>query len=196
MPGGRPRSFDRDAALAAALGVFWRRGFRDASLDDLTAACGVSRPSLYAAFGDKSALFAAALDLYREREVAPLLAILDVPGDGRGAVRAFLADAAARYTDPDRPAGCLVALHGAGAGGSDEAVSDLAAAAADATRAALKARLVMSRAAGELPAGEPVGPLADLFAAVLHGLSTAAKLGRSRRDLLAVVDTAVRAWPD
>ncbi|WP_280299880.1 TetR/AcrR family transcriptional regulator [Nocardia abscessus] len=64
MPGGRPRSFDIDSALDRALEVFWRYGYEGAALSDLTAAMGVNRPSLYAAFGSKAELFDRALERY------------------------------------------------------------------------------------------------------------------------------------
>ena len=194
MPGGRPRSFDRDAALDAALTVFWRNGYRDASLDELTAAMGISKPSLYAAFGDKAALFGEAFDLYLAQEAAPAEALLG-GDDARAAVRAWLAACAARFTDADRPPGCLACAHAAGAGGTDEAALLRAADADLATRTALRNRLVRAKSDGRLPAGEPLAPLTDHFAGVLHGLSAAARLGKSRRDLLAAVDVAMRAWP-
>ena len=64
MPGGRPRAFDPDAALDRALEVFWRQGYEGTALTDLTAAMGISKPSLYAAFGNKEELFAAVIDRY------------------------------------------------------------------------------------------------------------------------------------
>ena len=66
---GRPREFDVEEALGAALKVFWRKGYDGASLTDLTEAMGVTRPSLYCAFGNKEALFRAALHRYDERNV-------------------------------------------------------------------------------------------------------------------------------
>src|SRR5437868_2033620 len=67
---GRPREFDIDEALAAALRVFWSKGYEGASLTDLTEAMGITRPSLYAAFGNKESLFRKALDLYEREKLA------------------------------------------------------------------------------------------------------------------------------
>src|ERR687895_845688 len=63
-PAGRPREFDQDEALDTALEVFWRQGYEGTSLGELTVAMGINRPSLYAAFGNKEALFRKALDRY------------------------------------------------------------------------------------------------------------------------------------
>src|SRR5882724_6357466 len=76
---GRPRTFDIDAALDAALHVFWRKGYDGASLADLTGAMGINRPSLYAAFGNKEALFRKALDRYVDRPAAFVLEALSAP---------------------------------------------------------------------------------------------------------------------
>jgi len=79
MPRGRPRKFDADQALDAALTVFWRKGYEGASLQDLTAAMGISRPSLYAAFGNKESLFRRVLDRYAEGPAAHVGAALTQP---------------------------------------------------------------------------------------------------------------------
>ena len=74
---GRPREFDLDEALAAALRVFWQRGYEAASMADLTAAMGITKPSLYAAFGNKESLFKKALDLYEREKLAYMRGALD-----------------------------------------------------------------------------------------------------------------------
>ncbi|QDT16350.1 TetR/AcrR family transcriptional regulator [Alienimonas californiensis] len=195
----RPRTFDADAALDAALRVFWSRGYRGASLEELTGVSGGSRPSLYAAFGDKEGLFLAALERYEAQFVAPALAALEDEPDGRAAVRAFLVASAERFTDPDRPPGCLIAAHAAGLeeepGASDEAPQRAIAAADARLHGRLRDRLIRAKADGNLPAGEPPGPLADLYHGVRHALSTQARLGRSERALRATIDAALRGWP-
>ena len=195
----RPRTFDADAALDAALRVFWARGYRGASLEELTSVSGGSRPSLYAAFGDKAGLFAAAVGRYEERFVAPALAVLGDEPDGRTAVRAFLVASADRFTDPDRPPGCLIAAHAAGLeeepGEADEAPQRTIAGADAALRARLRDRLIRAKSDGQLPPGEPLGPLADHYHGARHALSTAARSGRSARALRATIDVAMRAWP-
>src|ERR1700693_5053048 len=88
-PAGRPRSFDLDQALDRALQVFWRKGYEGTSLADLTGAMGINRPSLYAAFGDKEALFRKALDRYAEGPASYVRETLKEP-TARGVVESLM----------------------------------------------------------------------------------------------------------
>src|SRR5947209_16697338 len=105
-PAGRPRSFDLDKALDAALQVFWRKGYEGASLSDLTQAMGINRPSLYAAFGDKEMLFRKALDRYASGPAAYVSEALKEP-TARAAIERLLREAADSLTNPHNPPGCL-----------------------------------------------------------------------------------------
>ena len=196
MPPGRPRSFDPDAALDAILRVFWEVGYEAAAIDALAEAAGVTKPSLYAAFGDKRAQFAAAWGLYLNSSLRPPLALLADHEAAADGVRAWLRNSVERFTDPTDPPGCLVTLHAAGAAGPDETVRELATAADAEVRAALRARLrPLNAADGRAP--RTTAPLADRLAALRDGLSVAARLGRSRRDLLAAADGIVASvFPD
>src|SRR6266404_2093420 len=104
-PAGRPRSFDLDKALEAAMQVFWRKGYEGASLSDLTKAMHINRPSLYAAFGDKEALFRKALDCYVARTMEFVQEVLKEKS-ARRFVERLLRGAADLQTDPRHPPGC------------------------------------------------------------------------------------------
>ena len=105
---GRPRTFEPEHALEAALQTFRRRGFSGTSLSDLTDATGLNRPSLYAAFGNKQALFEAAVDHYWAYVAARCLPALDATGDLATDLRGFLARFIDVFAD-DEPGGCVVA---------------------------------------------------------------------------------------
>src|SRR3954463_10083608 len=104
---GRPRSFDVDRALEAALAVFWRKGFEGTSLPDLTEAMGINRPSLYAAFGNKEALFRKALDRYAQGPAQYVNEALNAP-TARQVVQQLLDGVIEMATDKRNPRGCLM----------------------------------------------------------------------------------------
>jgi AcrR family transcriptional regulator len=178
----RPRSFDRDAALEQAMRLFWEHGYEETSIGDLTAAMGIAAPSLYAAFGDKRALFDEAVELYERQPGAPIAAGDDEP-TARGAVERILERAAVEYTVPDQPKGCFITsepLLGAHRAASDQA---------------LRERLAASREAGEFPAGTDVDALAAYVGAVLAGMSARARDGATCDELGEIAALALRAWP-
>ena len=139
MAVGRPRSFDADQALECALKVFWRKGYEGATLPDLTKAMGINRPSLYAAFGNKEALFRKVLDRYAEGPAAYIREALEEPTARKVAERLLLG-AVDLATDPKHPGGCL-AVHGALACGDE----------AQCIRKELIARRIKREAALEAP---------------------------------------------
>ena len=108
MRTGRPRSFDRDEALERAIAVFWEHGYDATSIALLTGALGIGAPSLYAAFGDKRALFLEALDRYNRTYGAFTERALAEEPTARDAVERLLREAAAAYTRPECPRGCLL----------------------------------------------------------------------------------------
>src|ERR1700688_3300378 len=148
---GRPRSFDTDAALDRALQVFWRKGYEGATLSDLTKAVGVNRPSLYAAFGGKEALFRKALDRYLDGPAAYTQEALKEP-TARAVIEHLLRGAADLNTARRNPGGCLM-VQGALAGGeaADSIRQELVACHA-AGEVALRRRLQRAKSEGDLPA--------------------------------------------
>ncbi len=103
-----PRVFDEEQVLDAALAVFWRNGYQAASLAELTQAMKISRPSLYAAFGNKEQLYLAALERYREQQLIRHAEALAAEPDLKQALRVFLRSVATMLTAPELPGGCLV----------------------------------------------------------------------------------------
>ena len=178
---GRPRSFDRDHALDLALDEFWERGFDNTSIAQLTAAIGITPPSLYAAFGDKRQLFAEASERYLTRlrsDVDAALALEDV----RDVVQRVLRDAVVHYTARDRPRGCLVM--------SEPRLADGRAW----WREAFATRLRRARDEGALPAGADVEALTGYVDVLLAGLSARARDGATIDELTPIIDRAMASW--
>jgi len=193
-PRGRPRGFDRDAALRAAMEVFWRRGYEGASVSDLTQAMGINAPSLYAAFGCKEALFREAVRLYQESEGAGARRAMDEAPDARAMVEAMLRANIRSYTDPAKPPGCMVVLAAMLGTPENAKVCGFLTGMRKASVADLKKRLDRHRARGTLPRGADTAALAQFYATVLQGLSIQARDGASRRTLDRIADGAMAAW--
>lgn len=194
MPAGRPRTFDLQQALDRALRVFWRKGYEGASLPDLTAAMGINRPSLYAAFGNKEALFRQAVDRYLAGPACHVREALAAP-TARAATEQLLARSIELVTDRRNPRGCFL-VQGALAGGDTASGPrrELNRRRA-ATEAALRQRYEQAIRTGELPAGTSAGQLAKYFAVVMHGMAVQAAGGARAAELRQVAQTALRAWP-
>lgn len=103
----RPRSFDPDVVLGAALDLFWSKGYRATSFDDVTRATGINKPSLYAAFGDKQALFARVLERYHAMLLAHAAAALGGAGSTREAIATWLTSFVPSCSGPGGVRGCL-----------------------------------------------------------------------------------------
>jgi AcrR family transcriptional regulator len=119
MADGRNRTFEKEDALLRAMEVFWQKGYSGASLSDLTTAMGINKPSLYAAFGNKEALFVSAIDRYTEKYGVPHFEKLLTPNLSlRERLTAYLESIAMMLTDSKLPGGCFVATSTCEAGSS------------------------------------------------------------------------------
>jgi len=193
MTMGRPRIFDVDQALDRALQVFWQKGYEGASLSDLTAAMGINRPSLYAAFGNKEALFRKALDRYEAGRGGFRHEALSEPAV-RTAVEQLLRGTADFLADRRNPQGCLM-IQGALACGEDaEPVRQELIARRAAGEAEIRERLERAKAEGDLPTGLDPADFARYLAAVLQGMAVQAASGASREELQQVAGLALRVW--
>jgi AcrR family transcriptional regulator len=190
---GRPLSFDREDVLDKAMLAFWQSGYETTSIADLTAAMGVTAPSLYAAFGNKQQLFLEAMRRYAGDHGA-LEQVMSQAPTARVAVAGMLRGAAELYTGATTPRGCLLAS--AAATGSPDASEVRAAVAAErrSVRDILIRRIEVDIAQGHLVRDTPVAVLADLTLAVTQGMSVLARDGADRESLLAVAEAATAGW--
>jgi AcrR family transcriptional regulator len=193
MAAGRPRGFDIDVALEAALGVFLQKGYEGAYLGDLTSAMGINPPSLYAAFGNKEGLFQQVLARYGEERDLVLEHALAAPTASETVVR-LLCGSVTQQTLEERPPGCLF-VHGAlvCADQSDPVRQELVRRRL-AGELSLAERFSRARAAGDLPKCGNPNELARYVYAVLYGVAVQAAGGADRGQLLKTVDLAIKAW--
>ena len=195
MASGRPRSFDKDQALDRALEIFWRKGYEGATIADLTAAMGINPPSLYAAFGNKEALFCSALDRYGRVRTAYWSDALAAP-TAREVAEGLLRGTAKFLTDPCHPRGCLGVQGALACGDAGQSVRDaLAARRADA-QTQIRNRLKRAKKDGDLPKDADVPALARYLSTLAEGMAVQAAGGASRKELERVAEMALRAWPD
>lgn len=185
--------FDREAALDRAVEAFWRKGYDATSVQDLKAATGLGRGSLYNAFGDKEALFGAALERYAATVGATTLRQLRNE-DVKAGVQGMLEAIVARMTSGAAPPGCLIATACLGAGEGRPA-SDFVAAVVRGVAAALEAALARARDGGQIPSDADPQALARFYCAVAQGLGLMHKARADRETLQDVVAVAMRAWP-
>ncbi len=195
MTAGRPRAFDREVALERALEVFWRHGYEATSISALTAAMGIRPPSLYAAFGDKRRLFDEAVRRYRQGPGAFTGLALAEEATAYAAVRRMLYEAAAIYTDPSHPPGCMVISAATNCTPAASAVKASLCALREAQKQSLAAKIAADVAAGRLPSPVSSSALATFYMAALQGMSLQAGDGATRADLEAVAALAMSAWP-
>ena len=191
---GRPRSFDRDEALARALGVFWTKGYADASITDLTGAMGVNSPSLYAAFGSKEDLFREAVRLYTETEGAALWASMTEAATAREAIEGLLLATAAVSGQCDRPKGCLLAVSGVNPDSLPQNACGDVTRIRQASMASMAERLRAGQAAGEIaPTADPAA-LAAFYIPVQQGMALRAREGATPEELTSTARAAMLAW--
>lgn len=191
---GRPLSFNREAVLEQAMLTFWQYGYETTSISDLTKAMGLNAPSLYATFGDKKRLFLESMRLYAG-DIEVTARAIEGAASSYDAARNMLVDAANAYTRETKPKGCLLAS--ATASGSS-ASADIQQSVAEVRRKIeghLRKRIRRDVAAGLLPVETDASGLSGLIMVVTQGMSVLARDGASRVHLLAITESALRAWP-
>lgn len=174
--------------------AFWRHGYETTSIADLTAAMGITAPSLYAAFGDKKQLFLEAVRLYAGDPQAMADGI-DAAPDALEAARGLMTAAARAYTGADTPSGCLMASATASGSAASADVQRVVADIRRSVRRRLQAKIDQDIQNNRLPPATNAAALAGLVMAVMQGMSVLARDGMERSALLGITEASLQAWP-
>lgn len=188
----RPREFDPDTVLERAMRVFWAKGYHASSLDDLCEAAELNRPSLYAAFGDKRALFLATLDRYGDRSVARVTAALSRPVPIRDAVAAFLAEMIEQIVAGPGRAGCFIGNCAAEVAQHDRAAAARVTRNLKRIEAAFHAGFAAAKIRAELSPETDIDALAKFFVASTQGLRLVGRTTSDRKTLSAISQMMLR----
>ena len=194
MAMGRPREFDPDQALERALRVFWRSGYEGASMADLTEAMGITKPSLYAAFGNKEELFRKALDRYVDGPGGYVQVALAKP-TAREVVEHLLYQAADAVTNPENPPGCLAVQGALCCGEAAETIKQELMSRRANGEENLRKRFARAITEGDLPRESNAADLARYISAIVQGMAVQAAGGVSREQLRKIAEMTLRTWP-
>ena len=191
---GRPREFDTEEALVQAMRLFWRKGYEGTSLTDLTKELGITRPSLYAAFGNKDSLFRKALDLYEREKLAYIGQALAQP-TARQVAQVMLRGTIDNVTSDEQPHGCIGVITSVACGAEAQSVREEVVKRGDAGKRALTERFERAKAEGDLPAHVDPEGLMRVLIAMLQGISVQANQGATREELNRLVESGLALWP-
>lgn len=196
---GRPRSFDKDIALDKAMKIFIEKGFEGASLDDLTEAMGIGRPSMYAAFGNKEELFSEVLRFYTEPNQKILREKLFAAPTLRQAFKDLFEGMFQNHTQnrncKEKMDGCLIANSTILSCREKSSLSDKIKALHDKNEDIFYERLKLGQEKGELSPEQDVRALAQYFNGVLQGMSVLARAQQSEQALKNIASLAVHVLP-
>jgi AcrR family transcriptional regulator len=192
---GRPKAFDRETALEAAMLLFWNRGFEQTSVDELAAAMGIRTSSLYSSFGDKETLFLETVEYYQAgRGSVYDAAVLNGKTAREGVENLFRVTAVER-TRKDQPNGCMLCLALPTCSPKYEHLQRELDRLRDLSDTVLLGRLEAGVKNGEIPASTNLSLLVNFFRTTLWGMSLKARAGASRETLIEIGNLALQAWP-
>jgi len=189
---GRPRAYDREAALQRATDAFWRTGYAGTSFEEVAAAMGMNRPSLRAAFGNKHALYLTALREYWEHKFATMRKALAGGTLEQALMRGYEAALSIYFAGEERARGCFVVGTAITEAPGDPEIARIVSAGFARLDEDFAARFRLAREAGELSADADPEALAAMASATMHSLAVRARAGASRDELVAFAWKAVK----
>lgn len=188
----RPREFDTDSALERAMQAFWAKGYKATSLDDLCAATGLSRSSLYAAFGGKRTLLHRSLDRYQEQGATRIAAALARPGSVRVAIAAFMSEMIDRIVEGPGRRGCFIGNCAAELARGDRATAARVRLGLERIEGLFRDALARGQARGEIPAPADVASVARFIVSGIQGLRLVGKANPDRTALEGIASVMLR----
>jgi AcrR family transcriptional regulator len=194
MVRGRPRKFDMEQALDTALKLFWRHGYEGASVALLARAIGVNVPSLYAAFGNKEALFLKAVERYSTVNGGFYHEALNKK-TAREVARHILDHEVKLVTLPDAPDGCLMVQGALVTSPNSENIQKMMSGMRRTAEKWMADRFKRAKQEGDLPPDADPAALAGYLMTLNSGLAVQAKSGAGRKELKKVVEIVLRSWP-
>jgi AcrR family transcriptional regulator len=193
-PRGRPLAFNQDDALARALQIFWLRGYEGTSMAELSEALGINKPSIYATFGNKEALFRKVLAKYLAGPVAYAAKAMSEPTAYQVAEK-FLTKSVEFLTNPENPRGCMIVQGALTCGQSSARIHQELISYRKNYEDRLGQRFELAKAQGDLSQHVDAVELAKYIATIHQGLSVQATSGASKGELMAVIEIALKNWP-
>ena len=194
QPRGRPLAFDQEKALENAMLVFWARGYEGTSMAELVNTLGINKPSIYATFGNKEALFHQALERYIDGPALFVASVLKEP-TAKQVAEKFLIGAVEFFTDKSHPRGCMVVQGALSCGLSSELIQQALIKHRLKLELCFSERFDLAKTQGDLPAYVDSAGLAKYLATIHQGMSIQATSGANKWELLAVVQLALNNWP-
>jgi AcrR family transcriptional regulator len=195
MRPGRPRIFNEDKVLDAAMRVFWENGYETTSMANLTDCMGMSAPSLYSAFGSKQKLFECVVERYKVLHGSFMTDIFREEKNARKLIARLLREAASRYTDPRFPRGCLIIKAGTNVAPANSEVQRFLREIRQTNINTIEECIRGGIESGEFPINTVPRSIAVFIAAVIQGMSQQACDGATTQELLGLVDLALQALP-
>ena len=192
---GRPKTFEREEALEAAMLLFWERGFEQTSVDEVAGAMGIRTSSLYSSFGDKEALFLAAVDHYRTGDGCYYDTAVNEGKTAKAGFTKLFELAAAEMTRPGRPKGCMLSLALPTCSPKYDKLQRELDHLRDLSTGIWLNRLKEAVRSKEIPKSTDLELLATFFRTTLCGMSLQARTGASKETLLDIGKLALKVWP-
>ena len=188
---GRPRAYEPDVALGKALDLFRNNGFAATSLDDLSAATGMNRPSLYGAFGDKRELFIKSYQRYRDNARTAMIDIFRSEAPLKQRLARIYAIALDIYAEGESPRGCFTVMTAASEAVADPIIRGMVMEGLAELDKAFATCFRVAKERGELPESADPTTLAQLASATIHTIAIRARARVPRKELEAIVKGAI-----